>query len=722
MTIAADEPAVREFLKALSDLARKSLNGHAAPGLLQLSQLHPRAKNLAISRYPLDDVDGMVGAAIAAAESGQNAFIEGRLISLGASKRGKFEDTACVFALVVDSDADKNAAWTPPPGIKPTIVIETSPGNYQYWFFFREAIHRDRARALGKRIHAATRTDSDTGNPAQPYRIAATTNYPNAAKTARGRFVVGVGAAVCDPTAVWTPEALEAAFPRRARGTQGGGRGPQGAGDIDVDAPGFLAELREVIVNGVPTSHRSRVFYWVVKAFRDDKHTVDEIFDCLSRYPDGIARKYLDPRESGSPQRLRINIQAVYDKTPHPRDWPSGLAKALAAAWGSAQASAPPPPQPPPPVSALADVVAVFRKWLALEDGRPVAAALGAVAANLLEGDPVWLGLVGPPSSAKTELLNSLSALPRTHIVETLSPAGLLSGTPRRTQAPAATGGVLHKIGNGGFGLLLFKDFGSLLSLRHETRSEMMSALRRIYDGEYTRQLGTDGGVTLAWRGKAGCLFGSTQGYDGHHAVVGTLGDRFQLFRVGAMGDEQLEKCRSESGERALMRLELTRTVAGLFASLPDPLPAPEKMTDLEYNALAKTVRLAIKLRAAVVRDGYRREITDVHDPEGPARLIIALQQQFTGLVLIGVERSEACAILDRMTLDSTPRLRLKAYRGLTDDWLTTGEIAAMIKLPFITVQRALEELTAQKVALHSEQSKSTGRGVLVTDCWKLHP
>ena len=68
--------------------------------------------------------------------------------------------------------------------------------------------------------------------------------------------------------------------------------------------------------------------------------------------------------------------------------------------------------QPPVEPRGLAEVIRVFDKWLALNDKTPVNAMLGTVAANLLAGDPVWLGLIAPPSSAKTELLNSLSRLP----------------------------------------------------------------------------------------------------------------------------------------------------------------------------------------------------------------------------------------------------------------------------------------------------------------------
>jgi hypothetical protein len=230
---------------------------------------------------------------------------------------------------------------------------------------------------------------------------------------------------------------------------------------------------------------------------------------------------------------------------------------------------APPSAAEPQP---LDQVVKTFLEWLALKDDSPVLVTLGAVAANMLEGDPVWLLLIAPSSNAKTALLDAVSHLPFVEPVETFTPAALLSGSPKRDKTKNSTGGVLRKIGD--FGVIMFKDFGSVLDLRHEQRADMMTSLRRIYDGEYTRQLGTEGGKTIRWKGKAGAIGGSTQVYDNYHAVVGTLGDRFLIHRVEATADKQLEMCLLQTGAGGgHMRKRLSEAVAGLFAALPNPLP-----------------------------------------------------------------------------------------------------------------------------------------------------
>jgi hypothetical protein len=80
-----------------------------------------------------------------------------------------------------------------------------------------------------------------------------------------------------------------------------------------------------------------------------------------------------------------------------------------------------------------------------------------------LPGPAVWLGLIAPPSSAKTELLNATLRLPKVELVTTASPAALLSGTPRKQMAKDAKGGLLRKVGS--FGILVLKDFTSVLGL-----------------------------------------------------------------------------------------------------------------------------------------------------------------------------------------------------------------------------------------------------------------
>jgi hypothetical protein len=189
-----DEDAIRSFLETFVALAERSLGGHPAPGFLQMCRKHPNDTDVVPIRYQLgalDLVDRMTHDALVDSEAGHNVYIEGRFVKFGlrGRKRGELKNTACVFALAVDSDADKNMAWAPPVGLRPSLTVETSPGNHQLWFFFDKALSPVRAQRLGEGLRLATGGDSDTGNPTQPYRLPGTINYPDRVKIARGRVI-----------------------------------------------------------------------------------------------------------------------------------------------------------------------------------------------------------------------------------------------------------------------------------------------------------------------------------------------------------------------------------------------------------------------------------------------------------------------------------------------------------------------------------------------------
>jgi Bifunctional DNA primase/polymerase, N-terminal len=255
---------------------------------------------------------------------------------------------------------------------------------------------------------------------------------------------------------------------------------------------------------------------------------------------------------------------------------------------------APPPPPPsspgigptsaaaPGPASSspIEDTLRTFESWLILPNRTPVYAMLGTVAANLLPGDPVWLGLVAPPSSAKTELLNSISELPFVVSVSTLTLASLLSGTPRRQRTTGATGGLLRQVSDPG--LLCLEDFTSTLTMRPDNKAEVLSALREIYDGKWTRYLGTDGGRPLHWKGKLGLVFGCTGAIDTQHSVSDALGNRFLLSRMEP-GKGQLRWAFRHVGVKtAIMRRELAESVNLLFAA---PRLDPQELVDRALRA-----------------------------------------------------------------------------------------------------------------------------------------
>lgn len=381
-----------------------------------------------------------------------------------------------------------------------------------------------------------------------------------------------------------------------------------------------------------------------------------------------------------------------------------------------AQEPAAPPRKPEASVQAeprtLADVLETFGRWLHLPDLDPILATLGTVAANLLSGDPVWLLLVGAPGSGKTEMLQSTRAAPHTFPAATLTEAALLSGTASRERAADAKGGLLRVVGD--FGIIVCKDFGSILAMHRDTRAAVLAALREIYDGEWVRHVGVDGGRTLAWRGKVGLMAACTPIIDAHHSVIAAMGERFLMIRLpAAEEDAQADRALGHIGHEREMRAELQAAVAGLFAR---PLGTPPPLTEDDRAYLINLAALVVRCRSGVERDPYRREITLIPDPEAPARLVTVLARLLAGLLSIGLSPGEARRVVTRVGMDSMPALRRRMLDTLAAlaEPLDTTALARLTGYPTTTARRVLEDLTAHGAA--TCESRGAGKA----DIWDL--
>ncbi len=334
---------------------------------------------------------------------------------------------------------------------------------------------------------------------------------------------------------------------------------------------------------------------------------------------------------------------------------------------------------------------AAFREWLHMPDTGALDAMLGTVAANRLEGDPVWMLLVGPPGGGKSELLNAVSKLYDSHPTGTLTEAALLSGTPKKEQDKSAKGGLLHSIGDRG--IIVCKDFGSVLSMHTDARSRVLAALREVYDGEWTRHVGTDGGRTLHWEGRVGLVGGCTPSIDRHHAVMGAMGERFTLYRLPKIdGKIQARAAIRHAGREREMRGELAQAASEILENLSEP----QDLNSDEMDYLIDLAAFVVRARSAVERDGYSREIELVSEPEAPGRLIIVLTRLLDGLDAIGCDRTTAFAVVTKAAMDSIPALRMTVLDALLEHGqLDTNQAAAAARHPSTTTRRALEDLVA---------------------------
>ena len=239
------------------------------------------------------------------------------------------------------------------------------------------------------------------------------------------------------------------------------------------------------------------------------------------------------------------------------------------------------------PGSLLGDVHDAYLQWFGDDyDLGALNVVLCAAAAEKLSGDPPWVLVVGGSGGAKTESVVPLAGA-GAHIISTINgEAALLSGTPAKSRAKNASGGLLRKIG--GSGVLVVKDFTSILSMNRDTRALVLAALREIYDGRWSRNVGTDGGFTLTWDGRIVVIGAVTTAWDSAYQVVSTMGDRFVLVRLRtgdyrrAAGQQAMRNVSHETRMRQHLSEITGKLLAGAQAYVSaEPEPG---LTEAEMN------------------------------------------------------------------------------------------------------------------------------------------
>jgi hypothetical protein len=332
MTVAVDVGAVRQFIEIISGHVTQIARNSSRTGVLQLCRLSPVDETMVPTRFKLDDVEPMIKTAVNDANASFNVYVEVRTVraDLRGKARGSLDDTELVFGLVVDADNDKGKGGV--VKVRPSLVVETSPGNFHYWYLFTQPVTARQAKTIGDAIRASTGTDQDTGVVTQCYRVAGTPNFPSKAKMARGRVTVEPTRIVEWTSRLWDPYELLAAFTPQAWLTNAPVASPTAAAADESSLPDDLMKaIRDGGGGNGKDKSRSGLFHHVVGELKKRRWAVEQIRALFEKHPNGVSAKYQG--------RLLEEIERSYGKV-------ENGAPSSGVAIGSSVGGSPPPPPP----------------------------------------------------------------------------------------------------------------------------------------------------------------------------------------------------------------------------------------------------------------------------------------------------------------------------------------------------------------------------------------
>lgn len=227
--------------------------------------------------------------------------------------------------------------------------------------------------------------------------------------------------------------------------------------------------------------------------------------------------------------------------------------------------------------------------------------------------------------------------------------------------------------------VLLMSDFGSMMSLHRDTKAKIYGQLRGIYDGSYSRPVGT--GERRKWEGKIGILAATTPEVYREYQLTTKLGERFIMYGIPevdkrAMARRAIRQSMKENDPRFV---KLKFEVARFLDRLKTP-SLPELSESME-NGIAALAEYVACGRTALIY-GEDGEVNFKREPEAPGRLAQQLSTLAYGLAIVRGERAVSRATFKTIvhvandTIPITPRHLLHLLLGATS-WVDVKTGAA---------------------------------------------
>ncbi len=319
----------------------------------------------------------------------------------------------------------------------------------------------------------------------------------------------------------------------------------------------------------------------------------------------------------------------------------------------------------------IKDVKDEFKKWLYLEDTNFIDVVLATAISEKEKGEPLWLFLIAPPGSTKTETIRSFAG-DWFYTIDDLTSHTFISGLTfgKKDKMNRDLLPLLDKK------VLLIKDFTVVLEKNKDERKDILGQLRGIYDGYFEKKFGTKE-AKISYNSRFGIIAGVTPVVDRYWKVMQQLGERFLKYRIKLDRIKATSTAYDNSGKEIQMRKGMQEIVKKFINSLD--FSREIKFSDEKYKqTLIRLAEFVAIIRTPV--SGGDEEFEYIPEPELSTRLVKQLKKLAICLARVHKKEevgNEEIEIIRQVCLDTSPPDRLMVLNEIRNGLIPDAEMIA---------------------------------------------
>lgn len=336
------------------------------------------------------------------------------------------------------------------------------------------------------------------------------------------------------------------------------------------------------------------------------------------------------------------------------------------------------------------ELLTIFNERLRVLDDNLIAIVTATILCSKLNTDQLWICIVGPSGSGRTETVMGFSDCSEVRMISSLTENALMSGY-KAHKKDTKDYSLFPKLDKK---CLIVKDATTLLSMPFAYKNKVISELRDIYDGTSAKATGMD---SKSYKARFSALLLSTPEIQHvtERALMSLFGERFLFYNIRPVGTEErkTEAHRILSIDHEKLNRDRERVKLAVRRFF-DGFDLEDVNTTKVPHGFIDPLMLTATLRTPVARDtfhGYQVK----HPPsvEFPKRLVSQVRTLYRILASFNSSTIDPKKVVYRVLWSTVPDVRRLLLEKLLNGSMKTQRAINFLGIGTMFGRCTLEDL-----------------------------